>query len=373
MKSNAVYATSVVWLLGLSLLDAGAGHAAVIWKGDFETGDLKQWMGGVNQMRGGRVNAEVVMSPVQQGTSAGKLTIHADDTFGGGQMRVQINRASPRTGEGQDLFMSFWFMMTTAPGIRDNINYFESNGSNQNMMTWWVAPKAGGGNTVNYGTGSLGRTQQWTADFTLNQWHQLAWQIHWSVNAATGSVKLWYDGAVVVDVKVKTKADGNSMNMQTGFHRAGQSAFVDTIYLDNYIEGETLEDIQITTTGASDGGVPADDGGRGDSGASADAGASGSGGVSGGGNGGDGSGGNGSGGVPGSGGNPVMVGASGSGGNGTPGTGGPGVVSGGCAVAPGGPNQSLAVLAIALLAVAMARGRRISSDLTLLRGQRRRG
>jgi MYXO-CTERM domain-containing protein len=265
-------------------------------------------------------------------------------------MRVQINRGSPRTGEGMDLFMSFWFMMTTAPGVRDNINYFESNGSNQNMMTWWVAPKTGGGNTVNYGTGSLGRTVQWTADFTLNQWHQLAWQIHWSVNATTGAVKMWYDGKQVLDIKAKTKADSNSMNMQTGFHRASPSSAVDSVFLDNYLEGESLEDIQITTTGASDGGVPADGGGAG-----TDAGMIGSGGSSGG----EGSGGaSGSGGGYGSGGSTVPP-AGGSGGQAGVDASGGGVTAGGCAVGGGGGgSSSFAGIALGLLVVLRLRRRR---------------
>src|SRR5438128_1094609 len=78
MKFRTLFATSVLWLLGLLLVNTRAGHAAVIWKGDFETGDLKQFMGGINQTKGARVNAEVVTSPAQQGKSAGRLTIHAD-------------------------------------------------------------------------------------------------------------------------------------------------------------------------------------------------------------------------------------------------------------------------------------------------------
>jgi hypothetical protein len=170
-------------------------------------------------------------------------------------MRVQLNRNSPRTGEGQDLFMSFSFLMQAEPGIRDNIAYFESNQSYQNMMTWWLEPKAGGGTSVGYGTGALGRTKQWTADFTLNQWHQMAMHIHWSATAANGQVQLWYDGAMVLDIKAQTKADANSMSYQTGIHRPSRSTFVDTIFLDNYVEGDSLADIMIAAPGNSDGGT----------------------------------------------------------------------------------------------------------------------
>jgi protein involved in polysaccharide export with SLBB domain len=88
--------------------------------------------------------------------------------------------------------------------------------------------------------------QAWTADLTLNKWHQMAMRIHWSANAAMGQVQLWYDGNKVVDIMAQTKADTNSMIFQTGFHRPSRSTFVDSIYLDNYVEGDSLADIMVT-------------------------------------------------------------------------------------------------------------------------------
>jgi hypothetical protein len=263
MQSRPLVAWSAALVLAAVSTWSGAVRAAVIWKADFETGDLTQWNGTTNGSKGARKNIEFVADPVQQGKTAAKFTIHPDDTFGGGQQRVQVTRNQARTGEGQDTFMSWYVLVPADPLIRDNIAYWESNSSYQNMMTWWVAPKgaAGGGTTINYGTGALGRNKQWTADITLNKWHQLAVHIHWSVNAQMGSVQLYFDGAMVVDVKVQTKADGNSLFFQAGYHRASVSPLIDSIYIDNFVEADNLAEILAPPTGETgDGGVVADSG-----------------------------------------------------------------------------------------------------------------
>ena len=158
-------------------------------------------------------------------------------------MRVQVTRRPTRTEEGQDLFFSFYLRMNEAPLIRDNFAYWESEKSWRNMMTWWVAPKEGGGTTINFGTGNLGPNKHWTADFTTRRWHQMAMHIHWSPDPKVGRIKLWYDGEVVVDIKAPTKPDANPMFFQTGIHRADRATEVDTIFLDNFIEADTLADV----------------------------------------------------------------------------------------------------------------------------------
>jgi len=248
-------------------------------------------------------------------------------------MRVLIDHRGARTGEGQDLFMSFYFLMEKDPLIRDNIAYWETNGSFRNTMTWWLAPKAGGGTTLNFGTGNLGsRKQMLTTDVAVGVWHQLAYHVHWSTSAQTGNIIVWLDGDKVVDEKDPTKPDGNALFFQAGIHRAGQSPLVDSVFLDNFLEGDSLADIMLATAGpgGADGG-PDQDAAAGTDGGSA------------GGSGGSGDD-YGSGGSNGIGGAPGSIGASG----GTPG--GPTSLSApsGCAVSPAGSPGAERLLALAL-------------------------
>ncbi|HEY0706428.1 MAG TPA: heparin lyase I family protein [Polyangia bacterium] len=283
MKSPAALGSSARWLASTLVVGLGLGlstpaAAAIIWKADFETGDLSQFSSLTNATKGARKNIEVVTEGAQQGKNAGKVTIHPDDTFSSTQMRVQMNRSNPRTGEGQNLYMSFHVKMTTAPLARDNIAYFETNSSYRNVMTWWIAPGAAGGPpTINYGTGNLGPNNQWSSEFTLNQWHQVAFHVFWTTNAANGTIKVWYDGKLVRDLKLATKPDGNSLFFQAGIHRAQRSDAVDTIFFDNFIEADSLADLMIAE------GPPASDAGAGPADAGAtDTAAPGSGGRSGG-------------------------------------------------------------------------------------------
>ncbi|HEY0713111.1 MAG TPA: heparin lyase I family protein, partial [Polyangia bacterium] len=143
-----------------------------------------------------------------------------------------------------------------------NIAYFETNNSYRNVMTWWLAPgAAGGAPTINFGTGNLGPNNQWSGEFSLNQWHQVAFHILWTTNAANGTIKFWFDGKLVRDLKLATKPDGNSLFFQAGIHRASRNDAVDSIFFDNFIEADALADLKIIEGGA-DGGVspPADAG-----------------------------------------------------------------------------------------------------------------
>ena len=67
----------------------GAGSAKVIFKADFETGDLSQWS--TTGIRGKNTtprNFQVVTDIVREGKFAGKFTIHEDDVFNAQQLRV---------------------------------------------------------------------------------------------------------------------------------------------------------------------------------------------------------------------------------------------------------------------------------------------
>jgi len=111
-------------------------------------------------------------------------------------------------------------------------------------MTWWVEPKEGGGALIKYGTGNLGRNgTHWEADFTIGKWHQLAMHIHWSEDQDKGNTRLWFDGVLVLDKKLKTKGPETVYFCQPGIHRSPHRPSVDTIYFDNFILADTLEEV----------------------------------------------------------------------------------------------------------------------------------
>ena len=136
-------------ILLTSLLCVGeTASAKVLFKADFETGDLSQWSTtGTRSQNATPRNVQVVTDIVQEGKYAGKFTIHEDDVFNDRQLRVQVGGPRVTVEEGSDTYMSFFMYMAEAPKDRDNFFYWEGNPPPRynNVMTWWVEPKEGGG------------------------------------------------------------------------------------------------------------------------------------------------------------------------------------------------------------------------------------
>ena len=246
MSSNAA-----AWLPGSSFVVAGlclatSARAAVVWTSTFENGDLSEWKPGVNGTNGARQNVVVLGDHVYSGKLAAQITVHPDDTAPTHQNRVDIQHPSTLTDEGKDSWLSGHYLMLVDAQVRDEIAFYESFVSYQNMMDFWVAPKAGGGTTINFGVGGLGATKLWTADFSPGVWHQLGIHVHWSTDAQKGSVEAWFDGAqVVMSTHAKTKADGNALFFQTGLHRSELGSVTETLYIDDFVEADAFADARI--------------------------------------------------------------------------------------------------------------------------------
>lgn len=220
--------------------------AEILFKADFETGDLSQFTGQSKTMKPGSI--EVVSDVVHSGKYAGKFSIHPENVFNARQLRTQVNGPKITVKEGTDTFASFYLMMKAAPKDRDNFFYWEGSPppSYNNVMTWWVEPKEGGGAVVKYGTGNLGRKGVlWEKEFVVDKWHQLGMHVRWSEDATRGNVRLWWDGEEVLDKKVQTKGPQTVYFSQPGIHRDPHTKSVDTIYFDDIVCATTLDEVKI--------------------------------------------------------------------------------------------------------------------------------
>jgi hypothetical protein len=243
----------LLFTVGCFLIVAAQLSAEVVFQADFETGDLSQW--GNSGTQGHNIsprNVEVVTDIVQQGRYAARFTIHEDDVFNERQLRVQVGGPRVTVEEGSDTYMSFHMYMAEAPQDRDNFFYWEGAPPPRynNVMTWWVEPGEDGGTRIRYGTGNLGRNgTEWDAPFEVGKWHQLAMHVHWSEDPAVGNVRLWFDGELVLDRKLKTRGAESVYFCQPGIHRSPHRSSVDTIYFDNFILADNLDEIEIVKAG----------------------------------------------------------------------------------------------------------------------------
>jgi hypothetical protein len=231
----------------------GSASAEILFKADFETGDFRQFTGTSKNVKPGDIG--VATDIVHSGKFAGRFTIHDHDVFNARQLRVQANGPRVTVKDGSDTFVSFYMYMKDQPRDRDNFFYWEGSPPPRynNVMTWWVEPKAdGAGTVIRYGTGNLGRKGvHWEADFTVGQWHQLGMHVHWSEDPARGNVRLWWDGTQVLDKHVQTKGPQTVYFSQPGIHRDPHTKSVDTIYFDDIVCATTLEEIAIQKPGES--------------------------------------------------------------------------------------------------------------------------
>jgi hypothetical protein len=239
--------TSKVLLPALLIL-AGAASGKVLFQAGFETGDLSEWsQTGTRGQNATPRNVQVVSDIVHEGKHAVRMTIHPDDVFNDRQLRVQLGGPRITVEEGADTYMAFSLYMAEAPKDRDNFFYWEGSPPPRynNVMTWWVEPKDGGGALIKYGTGNLGRNgTHWEAEFAPGKWHRLTMHIHWSEDETKGKARLWFDGQLVLDKTVKTKGPEAVYFCQPGIHRSPHKPSVDTIYFDNFILADTLADVQ---------------------------------------------------------------------------------------------------------------------------------
>ncbi len=233
---------SAALLLGMQ----NPASAKILFKAGFETGDLSEWSQtgtrGQNAKPGG---VDVVTDVAHSGKYAGRFTIHETDVFNAQQLRVQVGGPRVTVEEGSDTYMSFYIYMAEAPKDRDNFFYWEGNPPPRynNVMTWWVEPKDGK-TLIKYGTGNLGRNgTEWEAEFSTGKWHHLAMHIHWSEDPTKGNTRLWFDGVLAMDKKLKTKGPESVYFCQPGIHRSPHKSSVDTIYFDDFVLADTLNEV----------------------------------------------------------------------------------------------------------------------------------
>jgi hypothetical protein len=343
MKNLAVARLLLFGLASLAIAAVPRGaRATVVWTATMEKGDLSEWSGENNPTKTladgtVRKNIEVLGEKVHSGTKALKVTLHPDDTFGQyNQDRVDLGHNTTLTGEGKDSYLAGYYYLVEDAKTRDEIAFYETNNSFRNWMDIWVEPKTGGGTTIKLGIESngaiLGSVLVWTGEITPAEWHQLALHVHWSNDAQKGIVDFWIDGKqVVTGYKHNTRFDSNSLFFETGLHRVLPQPYVETLYMDDFIEADSLADINLGAATVGDGGATDAGGGMdagnagGDAIAGTEAGNAGSGAITGAG------GVSGSGGAngTGSGGAPMNNGTGGNGSGGATGTGSAGAAGGG--------------------------------------------
>jgi Polysaccharide lyase len=223
------------FLLVLLLLTASTVSAEVIWRGDFETGDTKQWKGAPKD------GVTVVKDPVREGKYA--LRIDGTNAAKKGKLdRIEFQHQpkSPGTDEGTERYFGWSvYLPKKLTDANHSLAYFETRNSWSQLMAFEVK-----GEDIQFTT-RVPYKQQWRGKgkMTAGQWHDFAVHVLWSRDAEKGFVEVWFDGEKVVPLtKTATLKDENVAFLQLGLLRE-TSDVPETIIIDHVTEATTLEDV----------------------------------------------------------------------------------------------------------------------------------
>ena len=232
--------TSLLALVGTLIFSYNA-QSAILWQGNFESGDMSQWDSPINV-----AGLSVTDSCVFDGKHAGKVRLTGDESFlwmGNkflNRSEFHHRRAAGATHEGKDTFFAFSFYLPqTLSEHKHELGYWESDKSWQQMLRFNIA-------------GSELSFQETAAKEVLwklpegaapGQWHRVALHIHWSTDATIGSTEVWVDGKHMGKHHFKNLPTKDAlMFTQIGLLRT-QEDRVEEILIDGAVETDNLTEL----------------------------------------------------------------------------------------------------------------------------------
>ena len=236
-RTSWMLAHVAVLLVVAASLTGRVAVAEVLWRGDFETGNLKQW-------RGPAANNDAV-KVVSDLVRAGKYAVRIDGSNAartGDRDRIEFQHqpAPPGTAEGTERYFgwSVYIPRKFSEGVHQ-VGYFESRNSWRQLMSFEVR-----GEDILYTTRvPYARRWEGKGKFTAGRWHDFAVHVLWSRDPQKGFVEVWFDGEQVEPkTMTATLLDENPAFFQIGLMRE-TSDQPETIYLDHAIEATTLAEV----------------------------------------------------------------------------------------------------------------------------------
>ena len=213
-----------------------AAPTEVIWRGDFETGNLEQWKGAPKSD-----GVKVVQDIVREGKYA--LRIDGSNAAKRGaldRIEFQHQPLPPGTAEGTERYFGWSvYLPKKFTDTMHQVGYFETRNSWSQLMSFEAK-----GEDLKFST-RVPYTLHWTGKgkLTAGRWHDFALHVLWSRDPAKGYVEVWFDGEKVVPLaKTATLRDENVAFFQLGFMRE-TSDVPESIVIDHIVEATTLKDV----------------------------------------------------------------------------------------------------------------------------------
>ncbi|MBI3181563.1 MAG: heparin lyase I family protein [Myxococcales bacterium] len=231
-------------LLALALLLCPPALATVVWRGDFETGDLSQWS------RTQAVSADrlaVVPSPVSEGKFALKVTVRqGDDPINASGDRAELLYTAPEVAGTERYYRwsTFWAANYPSASTWQLFTQWHHSGSSGSPPVEFYVY----GEEVRLRVGGSGSPIIWKAPLVRGKWREFIFHVKWSSNPSVGFVELYLDGQLVLPKKnAVTMFAGQTNYLKQGLYRNSTIAQEGVLFHDGMMLATLLSDVLSST------------------------------------------------------------------------------------------------------------------------------
>lgn len=241
----------------LALTLASTAHAAIKWRGDFETGDRSQY-NRIEMVSPDRL--QVVPSPARQGRYALRAEVRqGDDPIDASGNRNELMKQDGAS-EGTEYYYGWSTLWPSDYPLTPTWQVFMQ----------WHHPGTTGAPPVRFVLGCsaadcgeplpdtlfliVNNKTVWTRKgIKRGEWTDFVLHVKWSADPAVGFVELWYDGQLVLPRRyTRTLYSSSDTNyLKTGLYRDEVTQPTAVLYHDGLVQATTYEEAAPQPQGAS--------------------------------------------------------------------------------------------------------------------------
>lgn len=227
-------------LAPFALLLPTVASASIVWRGDFETGNLSQWD---REQSVASDRLQVVGSPVREGRYAMKVTVHqGDDPINASGNRNEVLNLK-REPAGSEFYYKWSTLFPSSFPRSPKWALFtqwhhDGDGGSPPLEFYVVDDKL----TLRLG-GANGKIV-WTAPLQREHWNDFVLHVKWSSDPKAGFVELYHDGQIVVPkTMVATQYPGQGNYLKLGLYRDESISQEGIVFHDGFVQATSLEDV----------------------------------------------------------------------------------------------------------------------------------
>jgi hypothetical protein len=223
----------------LAVCIPGLSWAGVVWRGDFETGNISQYS---SAQRVSADRLQIVQSPTHQGRYALKATVRqGDDPIDSSGNRNELIYM----GNEKENSEYYYRWQVLFPADYPSANTWQ-------VFTQWHHSGCCGSPPVEFFVKGeevrltlTDSVTPWKTKLVRGVWQDFIFHVKWSSKDSTGFVELWHNGELVLSkYKHATMYAGDGVYLKLGLYRGDTVAPVGVVYHDGFVQATQLSDVQ---------------------------------------------------------------------------------------------------------------------------------